>query len=427
MPAIAKILIIFAGMLTLTRLRVQLGLALTLGGMVLSLWAGSSVSATAAGLGRALISFDLWLLLVITSLIIEIARFMTGGGNSDEIVAAARRWGGRKGGAYSVMILPAVIGLVPVPAGALFSAPFVEQAGTRANAAGDWKSAVNYWFRHIWEYWWPLYPGVIIAMSIFELDTRQFIGVQFPFTLIAVAAGYLFIVRKHMSQLSAYDDAPRGSNRKALVLLSPLAVVMVSVFVTPPILVRLLPALRPQVLKMLGILTGLLAALVVIVFAEEHRGRMFSNLFRRKSLGVLLSLCGVLVFKAMLTESGLLPLASDEMATSGIPVVIAVTTLPFLAGLVTGVAFGFTGVSFPLVVGLMAQPGSGLTPLATLVLAYGFGYMGMMVSPVHLCLLVTKEYFSAPLFGVYRKIAPCVAAILVYCLAAHIVLRVLGW
>jgi len=427
MPAIGKILVIFAGMLALTRLRVQLGAALILGGIVLSLWAGLPFSATAANLGRSLVSSELWLLLAITSLIIEIARFMTSGSNADEIVAAARRWGGRRGGAYSVMILPAVIGLVPMPAGALFSAPFVEQAGGKANAAGEWKSAVNYWFRHIWEYWWPLYPGVIVAMSIFEMDTRQFIGAQFPFTLVAVAAGYAFIVREHMSLLAAHDETPRGSNRKALMLLSPLAIVMVSVFVSPPILVRMMPHLRPQSLKLLGVFTGLLAALVFIAVVEENRRSMFSNLFRRKSLTVLLALCGVLVFKSMLAESGLLPLASEEMASSGTPVVVAVAGLPFLAGLVTGVAFGFTGVSFPLVVGLMAQPGSGLTPFATLVLAYGFGYMGMMISPVHLCLLVTKEYFSAPLFAVYRRLWPCVAAVLVYCLAAHAVLRALGW
>jgi hypothetical protein len=60
------------------------------------------------------------------------------------------------------------------------------------------------------------------------------------------------------------------------------------------------------------------------------------------------------------------------------------------------------------------------------VLAYGFGYMGMMLSPVHLCLLVTKEYFSAGLLGVLRIILPCVAVILVFCLLSYGALRVAG-
>jgi hypothetical protein len=88
---------------------------------------------------------------------------------------------------------------------------------------------------------------------------------------------------------------------------------------------------------------------------------------------------------------------------------------------------GFTGASFPLVVGLMAAPGSGLTPLATLVLAYGFGYMGMMLSPVHLCLLVTRDYFSSSMLAIYRQVAPCIAAVLVFCLASYFLLSAFGW
>jgi len=79
---------------------------------------------------------------------------------------------------------------------------------------------------------------------------------------------------------------------------------------------------------------------------------------------------------------------------------------------------GFSGTAFPLVVELMNAPGSGLYPLSTLVLAYGFGYTGMMFSPVHICLLVTKDYFSSNLAGVYRRILPCGAVILVFSMMA---------
>jgi len=104
-----------------------------------------------------------------------------------------------------------------------------------------------------------------------------------------------------------------------------------------------------------------------------------------------------------------------------------VAALPFLAGFVTGIALGFTGISFPLIVGLMSAEASTLTPWATLVLAYGFGYMGMMLSPVHLCLLVTKDHFGASLFAVYRQIMPCIAVVLLYSVLAHVLLNTVGW
>jgi hypothetical protein len=36
--------------------------------------------------------------------------------------------------------------------------------------------------------------------------------------------------------------------------------------------------------------------------------------------------------------------------------------------------------------------------------AYTFGFMGMMLSPVHICFLVTKEYYQAKLLTSYRRL-----------------------
>lgn len=442
MPAVARILIVFASMLLVTRVRVPLGLALVAGGLALTLWAGLTVTETLGALGHAVTRADLWLLVAITVLIIEIGRFMTEGRNAEEIVTATRRWGGRHGEAVSLMALPAMIGLVPMPGGALFSAPFVARSGERASGGPDWKSGVNYWFRHVWEYWWPLYPGVIVAMSLFEMDAWKFMATQFLFTPVALTAGYVFLVRPHVSSLKVREGNTAGVSRRALFLFTPVMIVVASVLVLPPVLRRLCPDMSIQTAKLLGALAGLLTAVCIVAVDDlrERIGRkapdgagepgpralLFSSLFKRKSINVLTALAGVLIFKSMLETSGLLPQASREFSASGIPLVCVIAALPLLAGFVTGLAVGFAGAAFPLVVGLLATEGSGLTPLATLVLAYGFGYMGMMLSPVHLCLLVTKEYFSSELIPIYRRIAPCVLTVLLYCLAAYAVLAALN-
>jgi uncharacterized protein len=427
MPAIAKILMVFTGMLALSRLRVHLGLALALGGIVMDAWAGTGAMQVAAHFGLAWLEPELWLFLGITVLIVEIGRFMTDKANADEIINATRRWGGRHGRAASLMAMPSIIGLIPMPAGALFSAPFVEQAGSAVEGRGDWKTAVNYWFRHIWEYWWPLYPGVIVAMSVFDMETPRFLAAEIPLTL--VAAGVL-------------RDESRvvpGDGRRAAFLMLPLAIVVVSLFVMPSALRVTGPAMRPQILKMSSLLCGLLLALAVVVFDRRRVAGpgakpwsvalrpALAGLFDRKTVGILVSLAGVLVFKFMLDRSGLLPLAGRELVHSGIPVEFAVAGLPFLAGLVTGLALGYTGTSFPLVVGLMAVENSRLTPMSTLVLAYGFGHAGMMLSPIHLCLLVTRDYFRSEFAATYRRFVPCVLAVMAWSIVEHVLLRLLGW
>ncbi len=59
----------------------------------------------------------------------------------------------------AMAVLPGVIGLLPSAGGAAFSAPMVQEAAAGAEVAPERKAFVNYWFRHIWEYISPLYPG----------------------------------------------------------------------------------------------------------------------------------------------------------------------------------------------------------------------------------------------------------------------------
>lgn len=55
----------------------------------------------------------------------------------------------------------------------------------------------------------------------------------------------------------------------------------------------------------------------------------------------------------------------------------------------------------------------GLDFLAYASLACAFGCMGMMLSPIHLCLLVTQDYFAANLVKAYRLLLGPVAMVLV--------------
>jgi len=92
-------------------------------------------------------------------------------------------------------VMSALIGLLPMPGGALFSAPLVGEALSKINASPEHKTALNYWFRHIWEYWWPMYPGVILAIALLNTQTWLYMVFGFPLTLLSVAAGYFFIIR----------------------------------------------------------------------------------------------------------------------------------------------------------------------------------------------------------------------------------------
>lgn len=429
MPAIFKILIVFTAVLLATRIKLHLGIALIFGGIMLSMWAGLTPLETMGLLVDSIMNLEFLLLVLITAFIVEMGRYITGKENADEIVGAVRRWGGRHGSLYTLIGLPAVIGLIPMPAGALFSAPFVEQTGGRIDGAASWKSAVNYWFRHVWEYWWPLYPGVITAMWLFDMiPPWKFFAVQFLFTPVAFYAGYRVLLRKHVADLAAVTIAHTGSNRRAAFLMMPIAIVLLFAMVVPLIIKHFAwHDTDVQIVRLGSVFAGLAVALFISAVDDYRHGRMvlFKTMLEWKSWSVVLSLSGVLIFKFMMQESGLLPNAAKELAESGMPVEIVIAFMPFVAGIVTGIALGFTGAAFPLVAALVGM--GSMNPVAALVLAYGFGYMGMMLSPVHLCLLVTRDYFASSLGAVYRQILPCILIVLIFSLLMHVIMRVIGW
>ena len=438
LPAIVKIAVVFSGLLLALRLRVTLELALLAGGILLDLWAGRGPWQTTRDFASGFADPELWMLMLMTLLIVEVARFMTAKENADELLGMTVRFGGSHGRMVSLMALPAVIGLVPMPAGARFSAPFVEQMAAARDAA--WKTVVNYWFRHIWEYWWPLYPGVMLAATLFRMNMSRFTATLFLFTPWTVLAGYLLLVRPHRHALKVDASALPPSQGRQAIVLAPLATVLAAVFLLP-----LLPGPWHRhgstAAKLLPAIFGLAAALV-IVFADELRTarrrtrrtaaapwwpRGFGTAtVSRRSTGVFLSLLGVMLFKHMLERSELLGEAARQLNTAHVPAMLAVMLLPFVAGLVTGLTVGFVGTSFPFVIALMHASGSGLTPLATLFLAYGSGYVGLLLSPVHLCLLLSREYFQAPFRGVYRLLAAPSLLVFLFALAGYGVFTWLG-
>ena len=61
-------------------------------------------------------------------------------------------------GRIVIAALPALVGLLPMVGGAMFSAPMVDEVGNRLGVDSGRKTFVNYWFRHVWEPFFPLYP-----------------------------------------------------------------------------------------------------------------------------------------------------------------------------------------------------------------------------------------------------------------------------
>ena len=96
----------------------------------------------------------------------------------------------------------------------------------------------------------------------------------------------------------------------------------------------------------------------------------------------------------------------------GINIWAILFVIPFLLGLLTGITAGFVGVSFPIVLPLITKNGSPNISMA--MFAYLAGLSGMMLSPMHLCLALTAEYFKVDLSKLYKKLFLNVFALIIF-------------
>jgi len=103
---------------------------------------------------------------------------------------------------------------------------------------------------------------------------------------------------------------------------------------------------------------------------------------------------------------------------NGIPAAPLLFMLPFVSGLLTGVTVGFVGSAFPLILSIAGES-------STVIISFAFasGFLGVLLSPVHICLVLTREYFKADMWGVYKKIIPAASVVFLVAVAEYLILR----
>ncbi|OPZ28250.1 MAG: hypothetical protein BWZ02_01370 [Lentisphaerae bacterium ADurb.BinA184] len=418
-PVVVRVLASLGMILAVNALTRRLAVAVGAGTLTLALWCGHRPAAIVRiAWGSVVDPVNLGLLGAFF-LIIWLSSQMSASGVLRELVAAVRL---RVSQRASLAILPALIGMLPMPGGAAFSAPLVDDLDRARTVAPMLKTRINYWFRHPWEYFWPLYPGVLLAIEVSGLAVWQFMGLQLPVALAFTGLGVWFLLRRvpHAS-----DDAwPHPEHPPRLLrLLSPtLAVVVVygGLLIGVPALAR--------ANRYLPLAIGILAAMLLLQFQRPlRRGEWRRIVLSGKALSLTLLVAVIRIYGAFIEThlpDGTLLVAHmrADLAAWGLPLVATVMVLPFISGLVTGLAVGFVGASFPIVFSLLGADAPTAQVLATTALAYGFGHIGMMLSPVHVCLVVTNEHFQTRLVPSLHTLFGLGAAVLaVVCLYSFLV------
>ncbi len=383
----------------LVRFRVDLGVSMLAGAATLALVVGRAPLWTLAELGRAAIAPDTLLLLARIITIMALSALAGKLGYLDRFASGLRAL--ISDNRIVIALIPAFGGLLPMPGGTMLTAPMVESAVKTGHATPEQKLFVSYWFRHVWEYIWPLYPGVVVGAALINRPVSDFFLYNWPITLAAIASGAFFVLRRVDAGRNLRAKSVNGGWKDILVGVWPFGVVVAGVLILEVELILVI-----------------LAVIAVLVIVERPPGIDIWRAFRRGTeFQIVTLIVGVAAYQHLLGAVSVVDAVPPLLLRMNLPEVVVIAAVPLIIGLITGVTLAFIAVSFPLLIPLMGGPDINME---LVMLGFASGFVGCLLSPVHLCLVITREYFDASWGGIYRMLLPACAAIMV--VAALIVL-----
>lgn len=362
-------------------IKVNTGLSIFIAAILLAVLKGFNFAALIKTAWLTVRDWGTLEVLIIVFLITILADILSASGFLEEIVQSFSKIFSPR---IFIPIFAFIIGALPMPGGALVSAPLVEEGSKTSQISSNEKTAINYWFRHIWEPVSPIYPEIILNSAILGVSIPFLISIQWPISVAMIISGLLFLLPLIRINESSSLDNSLKSYFNALKSIFPIILIMLLIFF----------------LKLNIILSIAIGLIYVIVIKKFTPVRIIRSINLRGMIKILFLMFAIFYLKYIVIDSNVISDVYKILGTYNIPNFIILFILPFIVGLMTGASTATFGVAYPMLIPLIKLGGS-VVP-SNLFIAFVGGWMGVMSTPTHLCLSLSMEYFSAKFRGTYR-------------------------
>jgi hypothetical protein len=171
----------------------------------------------------------------------------------------------------------------------------------------------------------------------------------------------------------------------------------------------LLAVFTPNISFEWGVIIALIGAIACIMLQNKLGVGFIFTVLKKKSLWTMLMvISAIFIFKDIMQAAGIVE-AMASSAGGGVALFAAAVFLPFLVGMVAGINVAFVGATFPLLIGLLHSLGMEDQMIPYLILGSFSGFTGVMISPIHICFVLTCNYFETDLTRAWRRmVAPSI-------------------
>ena len=298
---------------------------------------------------------------------------------------------------FTLAVMPAFLGVLPSIGGARFSAPIVQEAAKGMDVTAEDKAAINFWFRHIFEFSSPIIPGMILACGIAGVNIGDLIVHLGWMTIAAFVLGWIVMVRPIKGVANEVKEVtPEEKRREIVDFFVALGPVIANVVLMVAFELAASVSMAIVVCAMVPVLYALNRPVSVKdIFVGALDWKLFANVG-----------C-ILLFIQLLDTTGVLAQIVAAFKGSALPIPVIIAIVSFIIGILTGLSQGHVAIVMPIVAALS------MGDLDLVGVAMVFGVAGQMITPTHVCLTITVDYFKSDFFKTLIPVLIAQGALLV--------------
>lgn len=363
LPAWLSFIIVICIVMALSKY--ELGIILSLGAVGFAILAGADILQS---LINVLADPSILVLMIIVVLIPILGGLMEESGLMMEMIQKMRV--SKKS---SLMVIPALFGLLPVPGGALMSAPIVDQIGSEEDA--NKKVSINVWYRHMLILIYPLSSSLIVASVLTNINLYILVIVLLPCLIIMWLVGYSTMVKN----VSPFSEQGERDLKRAFHNLLPIIIAPIIDFIGRTFFNLSVPELF------------LLVGLVFSIWIALRFGNMKFSSVKNISKKMKIWRFPFIIFSMFLfLEVFILSGAPEEIAS------LKLSVFPFiLIGFFLGFATGRIQLPISILVPIyLVQYAVLAMSILDFIFIYTSIFLGYLITPIHPCVAYSTEYFK---------------------------------
>ena len=378
---VLTIVMIFLGFLI--RFKTNIGISIALSAILLSFLKRFSLGDIVVSLYYSSISNDTVNMVLIVVTATFFADILKESGFLGEIVDSFSKVFSPK------IFIPAfslIIGALAMPGGALVSAPLVEEGSKNTSLLSHEKVVINFWFRHIWEPISPLFPEIVLSSSLINVPLSFIIKTQWPITVSMFIAGIIFILPLVKESGFSKSNTTFADYCKLVPSIFPIILVISLVFI----------------FRNLSVALAIFVGILYVIIVKRLSFKQILNALRVATLiNYAFLMIAIFFLKYVSIESNLIKGVYDSFVFYKIPYQIPLFFIPFVVGLMTGISSAAIGLSYTLLLPMMQNINGTVSP-AHLFIAYLGVWTALSLTPTHLCLSLSIDFFKARIGLTYK-------------------------